>query len=253
VRAADEFEIYQNQHELELKPEERIKYIIGSDGGVNAQPLNENECRQNLASEIEKQLLFSMAENALRTATVAKTTHSIYQLYQRLSALHQPPIAALAPVIPPPPAPAPALGAIEDEVEEDPFDLLKLDHIPPDLYRNMTLSRFVCGITEKPIRHPVQDPTVRDEHGKCVSLFYERKMLIKWLVNNRYQSPETRQIVYPHQLITPAGMKFTIDDTLRKISEEMRCYHRLETIEADPVLLNAALAEIAHLQDEEKS
>ena len=100
-------------------------------------------------------------------------------------------------------------------------NLLELNEIPPFLHKDPILSKFICPISQCPIRHPVWEPNHK--------VIYERSFILRW-VNQHFTSPMTR-------------LPLTADDLKPLPAINSLIEHRLGVLER---LIQASLAKRQH-------
>lgn len=219
ARIGTEASIDLNKYILGLNPEDLAKLNQNFSASLDRDqikfiPFTLEASRLDLEAAENREWFIAMLENALRTSMLSSSAKSVYSLYSRLNALHRQehPIA-------PQNLPVAAEGLEEEPV--DPFDLLKLDHIPFEYHGDPVFIKYECPIIRLPIRHAVMDPTVCNSSGECISPPYEKKELIKW-INLSGKSPRTSAPLHVRQIRVHRKAKRDIDARLMYYSEKTR-------------------------------
>jgi hypothetical protein len=97
-------------------------------------------------------------------------------------------------------------GAPLPQQQGQAINLIALNEIPEPLEGDIVFRRYICPITNKPIRDPVGDP-----NGHTL---YERSAIMTWLNRGNYTSPVTRLPLRPSQLIEKPVLKKLIESRL---------------------------------------
>jgi len=95
------------------------------------------------------------------------------------------------------------------------FNLLALRKIPEPLHADALLKRYICPVTQKPIRYPVTDP-----NGNAI---YEREAILRWLETHG-TSPVTFRPLHARDLVLKSDLKQMIDSRLRFHGERLQNY-----------------------------
>lgn len=119
----------------------------------------------------------------------------------------------------------------------DSFDFLKLSCIPDALHDDIVFKRYVCPITNCPIRFPVGDP-----NGVHV---YEMNAILRE-IEIRQRSPMTKISLTQEQLIPKPHLQALIDDRLKFYEHHMR---ELAQTQTDESLVKAAKQENPKLEN----
>lgn len=90
-------------------------------------------------------------------------------------------------------------------------NLLGLSRIPLPLHEDAVFRRYVCPITNEPIRDPVRDP---DGHT-----LYERTAIYNWLGADGRTSPMTRRLLSIQDLQEVPAVRALIDTRLQQYQE----------------------------------
>lgn len=118
--------------------------------------------------------------------------------------------------------------------------------IPQTMHDDIVLSKYICTITQEPMRDPVADPT---NGGKTL---YERAAIVKWL-QTKNTSPATRFTLNDFQLLERPALSALINSRLKLHSRGSRNKKPLNlNAPADPVLQAAADAEEKKILDHYK-
>lgn len=228
-RAANESQGYGAKVYLEMTPEELSAVKI---------PIYEHHGRDRMVlvghkgiTRDEAQALFDSAKNSQNSLAVtemvmrAEPMSKIEKLYSAI--VSAPPPIQVAPQNPP-------VAVQGNDQERDPFDLLTLNSIPDLLHDDPVFARYICPITQGPVRHPM-----RDKNGKTV---YERDEIVKYLVQSGI-SPFTRQPHTVAELQPVPALQRLIDNQLAFHSERLRALARTQAAINNPDLLAAAQVE----------
>lgn len=239
LRATNEQSIYANKNYLEMSQEEFNKQeapIYDNEGNIIGwKPLTRKECENGLELSTEIEPALNVAECVLKTEIISRNVGNLKDAYGRLAARLRGPIPAPAPIAPVAPHPLAAGPAQAAAVANNPFDLVALPSIPPELADDSIFSRYVCPITQEPIRHPVGLPG--EPH------LYEQSALVRW-VTARGTSPTNRQRVGVHQIVAKRAIQALIDHRLQ-FHQQRLILHAQQgfVIPAEPNLVAAAQTE----------
>jgi len=100
------------------------------------------------------------------------------------------------------------------------LDLQRFTFIPLPLHDDILFQRFVCPISQEPIRDPVRDPTNIHLNGGTL---YERRAILRWLQLHQV-SPMTHQPLFANQLIPAPALKAVIDARLEHHRQQVSAY-----------------------------
>ncbi len=138
-----------------------------------------------------------------------------------------------------------AAGANQANAANNVFSLVALNRIPDEFANDVILSRYICPISQAPIRFPVGDPD-----GTHV---YEREEIIAW-IRLRHTSPMTRRALNEQDLVPKPALQALINHRLRFHEQHLMAYvaqsplYQLnETLPADPNLQGNANQENPNL------
>jgi hypothetical protein len=158
-------------------------------------PVTKEECEKNLNDCNEKIPVLSALEIATRLGAFENTVKTVSRT---VTALFDPQsIARRA---------AAEAAQVEPYQEFEPDDLLALPYIPTCLEKDQVFHELICPITQRPICHPVLDPT---NHITV----YERAAILESL-RERPHSAVTRLPLEPDQLIPLPALQTLINDRL---------------------------------------
>jgi len=85
-------------------------------------------------------------------------------------------------------------------------DVSQISKVPVQLHQDLVLSRYICPITQCPIRFPVGDP-----NGRTI---YEKEAIEKW-IEKEGTSPVTRGPLDKSALIPQPALQILIENRLR--------------------------------------
>ena len=177
-------------------------------------PVDLGECQRT----IDGSIAVANASALLRLATVV--FDSSLPIYERLS------FYLFGRRIPNQPAQNIQNAEVQDENEG--LDLRLLSVIPAPLHGDAVFSKFICPISQLPIRDPVRDPTTVGN----AKVLYEREVILRWLQINP-TSPYTMEPLEPDELIECPALKLVIDDRLDHHSRELIRY--FQNRQDDPI------------------
>jgi len=104
------------------------------------------------------------------------------------------------------------VNAQQEAADLEMFDLTRLPFIPEPLHNDPVFRRYICPLTQRPIRFVVADPTF---HGRVL---YERAA-IRTALAVRPQSPVTRAPLRVAQLLARPAVQNEINTRLRQLQE----------------------------------
>jgi hypothetical protein len=217
IRVFAELRAYQEQSLL--SPEERTKTeIVNTDENgfpIEVAPLNKEEHIASKADWEKVAVVSSFVRGSLEVGVISSAA-SEQNIYLRL-ALYFRDLIGLPE--------DPAKGIRQTKLRELKRNLLqslkeiqsiidfqRLEEIPPPLYQDPVFCRYICPITNLPIRDPVGDPTNSQ-------ILYERKAITGWLyyriaANLPLVSPVTHLPITIATLIAKPALKLLIDHRL---------------------------------------
>lgn len=237
LRAANEQQMYQEQAYLDMSPEELSKarrITTDEDGTVTEiRPVVREECEAILKRARSVEPSLNAAEVLLRTGGVTRIANNLTEAYGRLAQRLQAPAVPLpAPV---PPHPLAMVGIGVPAVNQNVFDLLALPLIPLELQNDIVFRRYICPISQEPIRHPVGLPG--EPH------LFERSVLTRW-IRDHGTSPISRQRVRLNQIVGRPAIQALINHRL-EFHQQRLIQHTQQglNIPGDPALVAAAAME----------
>jgi hypothetical protein len=213
------------QHLLELPPDQRLEPVYKTEGiGEDAQlvidhyrVVTEEECKENILWSNQRITPANLVEIAANTSALSNTGSKLIQIYQNVISLisRQPQPTPAAPV-PVPSVPAAPVQAPLAEI--DPFEgdfLLRLSIIPDALHEDTVFQRYVCPITQRPIRYPLRGPN---------GTLYERSAIEEWCRRGEgaMNDPFTRRLTTIQEYAPVPMLQNIIDTRLRWHQEEIR-------------------------------
>lgn len=106
-------------------------------------------------------------------------------------------------------------GTNQANVAAPVYSLTALNRIPDELANDAVLSRYICPISQAPIRFPVGDPD-----GTHV---YEREEIMAW-IRLRHTSPMTRRPLNEQDLVPKPALQALINHRLRFHEQHLLAY-----------------------------
>jgi hypothetical protein len=226
------FEVAANfeQHFIDMTPEQLAnakrpvyEYDPTSERSrvIGYKPVDIDECRKNLEEAKQGKVLSSGVRIATEVGVLTHAVSSITSIYDILRPFVEERVGG------------------EEYIQN--FDFLALTEIPPPLAIDEVFSRYICPITNEPIRDPVGDPNGRT--------LYERAAITRWLRVSQ-TSPATRESLSVELLVEKPAIRAIIDHRLRMHQERLWDYiedsqvaRAAQAAPPDPVLLVEALRE----------
>lgn len=138
----------------------------GHFSGVEPTPINPEECEMLIQKSKEWASYATYFQTAAQMGIFSDVCIAATPLYEKLARF----LRAWVPQQEPPGMPTPPQSAA---MPSENLSLLTLSRIPPFLFDDIIFSRYICPITQEPIRDPVQDPNGRT--------LYERNAIYNWL------------------------------------------------------------------------
>lgn len=197
LRASNEHKIYQTQNYLQMTPEELSKVKIpvydvnprGVNKIIGSKNITPEEAKLALTQAKALQRYFNIVETIFNFGPISTAEYFYRSFGRRLQ------IEAAA-----------EQNAEEVNHETKVFDLLARKTIPEDLHDDVVFKRYICPITQAPIRFPVGDPN-------GVTL-YEKEAITQALRRNPI-SPVTRLPLAVHQLVEKPALQNLINNRLQ--------------------------------------
>ena len=184
----------------------RPVYKQDSDGDfvqIGERPIDPDECKK----AINQAQGVSGAATVVRAVAAMPIEDSAVPVYELLERFMRRVVAHFAEA---PAAQAP--GGQEEDERIDWTNLMALESIPPPLQNDAVFQRYICPITQLPIRHPVRDPN-------GITL-YERRAIEAYLGEGVRPSPITRRNMSRHDLQDASGIQAIIDARLHQHQEQ---------------------------------
>jgi hypothetical protein len=242
VTAAEQMSYYERQF-LEMTPEQRIsakRPILEYDPENEAfkitgyKPVEIKECLENIKKAAALAKGCAALRVASETGSISKATfEGVAPFYQYLASyLTAMPRRNMIPVRGGVAPAAAAQGAQQPQRDGQQglnLDFLAFDSIPIPLHEDVVFKRFICPITNEPVRDPVKDP-----NGITI---YERRAIYQWIAVNPV-SPMTRAPLTRQLLIEVPAVKALIDHRLQ--------FHRDRMIEVLQQGLDLPVVDIEH-------
>lgn len=235
VRVAAEGSLYYEKHFIEMSPEDLanakrpIIEQVGEDIRiVGYRPVDLEECKRNaeMSQKVATGAAIVRIGAELGLAEKGYTLgQNVYEGIARFFHHHARRIPAILRRIN---AVAAAGGNPNAPVVQQVFSLRALGFIPSPLHGDAVFSRFLCPITQMPIRHPVCDP-----NGQTL---YERSAICAWLAQ-RPVSPVTRAPMAVVDLLERPAVQALIDQRLVHHEQNLWDY-----LEHNPAVANELVA-----------
>lgn len=100
------------------------------------------------------------------------------------------------------------------------FKFKNMNSIPLELHTDRILKKYICPITQCPIRHIVQDPGTINAANPT---FYEKEAIERWLETHD-TSPATRDFLFKDDLILRPDIQREIDQRLEFHEREVKVF-----------------------------
>ncbi len=216
--AAEQISYYE-QHFLEMTPEElknakrpifEFDQNLGGPVIIGYAPVDAEECqkRLNVADRVAQTSLHIRVLGEVGFSE-SVTFDALIPFYQYLAQFLSAPAIA-------PRQPVQQRAIVPAQQQRAPnilnLNFLAFDEIPIPLYEDVVFRRFICPISNCPIRNPVYDPNGRT--------LYERGAIQQWIAV-RPISPVTRLPLTVAQLVEAPAVRALIDDRLQFHQDRM--------------------------------
>lgn len=236
-RAVTDLSILNEQIYLEMSPEELSKATRPAYEGegkdriyIGEKPVTKEECQKNIDAALGDLHVECVSETLFRLEAVSGLTSQISKIIEKLFEEVR---RDAGPVPHPEEHPA---EHHEGPLPIDPFNLKARKTIPEALHGDTVFKRYICPITNKPIRNPVGDPNDR-------RIVYEKEA-IESAIARTGKSPITGRSLEANQLLSLPHIRASIADRLTFYEEAiLRLVEAGRSVNADQALLAAAEAE----------
>lgn len=110
---------------------------------------------------------------------------------------------------------------------DDLFNFKKLPNIPEEFHNDPVFSKYICPITQSPIRFIVMDPLTKDAENPT---FYEHDAIRRWLAqkprlpDQKPTSPATGKPLKVEALLLRPDLQYRIDNRLEFYENEVKNY-----------------------------